>query len=105
MIGVTAVTVGDTLRSALRPRRSVVIAFVGLVGLLVLYYLQLVFDTPLPGLDALLAVVNAPITLLTRVIGPGVAPDAVGLLVFLAYYYLLAVVLAGVGRRAVEVVG
>ena len=89
----------DAARRLLAPRRSVVAAFGLLVGLLAVYYLQLVVGEPVPGVDAVLRVVNLPVELLARTVGYGAVPDALGLIVFLTYYYLLAAGLAWVGRR------
>ncbi|MEZ3115413.1 hypothetical protein RYH80_05710 [Halobaculum sp. MBLA0147] len=103
-----AVTDSDLLATVVglcRPRPSVVAAFGVLLGLVVAHYLQFVLGRPLPGLDPLLSLVNAPVDLLARTVGYGVVPDALGLLVVLAYYYLLAVGLGWVGRRAVTFLG
>ncbi|MEZ3144330.1 hypothetical protein [Halobaculum sp. MBLA0143] len=91
--------VADTARRLLAPRRSVLLAFGLLVGLSTVYYLQLLVGEPLPGVDATLRVVNRPVELLARTVGYGAVPDPLGLVVFLGYYYLLAVGLAWVGRR------
>ena len=89
----------DAARRLFAPRRSVLLAFGLLVGLLAVYYLQLFVGEPLPGVDATLRAINLPVELLARAVGYGAVPDALGLLVFLGYYYLLAVGLAWLGRR------
>jgi hypothetical protein len=94
----SAVT-ADALRTALRPDRTVLAVFAVFLGLFVAYYFQFLLGGPIPGLDTLLAVVNAPVETLVRWIGPGVVPDTVGLVVFLGYYYLLAVAVAWLVRR------
>jgi hypothetical protein len=92
-------TAAATLRDVLAPRRSVLAAAGLLVGLLAVYYVQLLVDRSIPGVDALLRIVNVPVELLAQTVGYGVVPDAVGLVVLLAYYYLLAAGVAWVGRR------
>jgi hypothetical protein len=99
----TAVT--ETLRTVLRPRRSVLVVFAAFLALFAAYYAQFLLGGPVRGIDTLLGIVNAPISVLTRWIGPGVVPDPLGLFVFLVYYYLLAVGLAWVGRRVWTLVG
>jgi hypothetical protein len=94
----SAVT-ADALRTALRPDRTVLAVFAVFLGLFVAYYFQFLLGGPIPGLDTLLAVVNAPVEMLVRWVGPGVVPDTVGLVVFLGYYYLLAVAVAWLVRR------
>lgn len=95
----------DALRTAVRPDKTILAVFAAFLGLFVAYYLQFLLGSPVPGVDTLLAVVNTPINGLTRLLGPGTIPDTVGLLVFLGYYYLLAVGVAWLVRRGQSIVG
>jgi len=90
-----------TLRNVLAPRRSVLAVAGALVGLLAVYYAQLLVDRSVPGVDAVLRAVNVPVELLARTVGYGAVPDAVGLALLVTYYYLLAAGVAWVGRRLV----
>jgi hypothetical protein len=91
------------LRAAFAPRRSVLVAF-GLLSLVLLQYVgrRLVFAAPQPllaPLDDLLALLHAPLyALLDPVVAPGTVGDGAALLLFAAYYYLLAVALAAAWR-------
>lgn len=98
-------TPAATLRDVLAPRRSVLAVAGLLVGLLAVYYVQLLVDRSVPGVDAVLRIVNVPVELLARTVGYGAVPDAVGLVVILAYYYLLAAGVAWAGRRLFAAVG